>query len=67
MKVWLRQKRNSLGEFSQNWNDTAAKTENDIVFKKTCRIRSNLGLRQKMMYSWNKFVEIDLICGQDKK
>ena len=51
MKVWLRQKRNSFGEFSQNWNDIAAKTENDIVFKKTCRFRSNLRLIQKMMFS----------------
>ena len=51
MKVWLRQKRNSLGEFSQNWNDTAAKTENDIVFEKNFRIRSNLRLSQKKMFS----------------
>ena len=33
MKVWLRQKRNSLGEFSQNWNEFGAKTESDIVFE----------------------------------
>ena len=33
MKVWLRQKRNSLGEFSQNWNDIAAKAENDVLLE----------------------------------
>ena len=33
MKVWLRQKRNSLGEVSQNWNEFVAKTENDFVFE----------------------------------
>ena len=33
MKVWLRQKRKSIGEFSLNWNEFAAKTEKDIVFE----------------------------------
>ena len=33
------------------WNESAAKTESDIVFKKTCRIRNHLRLRQKMMFS----------------
>ena len=50
-KVWLRQKRSSLGKFSQNWNEVAATTEIDIVFEQTCRIRSNLRLRQKMIFA----------------
>ena len=29
MKVWLRRKRNSLREISSNWNELAAKTENE--------------------------------------
>ena len=37
----------------------AAKKENDIDFKQTCRIRNNLQLRQKMMFSQKKFVEFD--------
>ena len=51
MNVWLRQKRNSVGDFSKNWVEFAAKTENDFVFKKTCKIRNNLRLRQEMMFS----------------
>ena len=41
------------------WNESAAKTESDIVFKKTCRIRNHLRLRQKMMFFQNKLVELD--------
>ena len=33
MKVWLRQKLNSVGEFSSNWVELAAKTENDFVLE----------------------------------
>ena len=31
--MWLRQKQNSVGEFSQNWIEPAAKTENEIVLE----------------------------------
>ena len=41
----------NLSETFFYWNESAAKTENDIVFKKTCRIRNNLRLRQKKMFS----------------
>ena len=34
MKVWLRQKRNSVGELSSKWIELASKTENEIVLEK---------------------------------
>ena len=51
MKVWLRRKRNPLGEFSSTWNEFAVKTENDKVLEKICRIWLNSRLRQKMKFS----------------
>ena len=58
MNLRLRQNE-ILSEIFLNWNESAAKTENDIVFKKTCIIRNNLQLRHKMMFFQIKFVEFD--------
>ena len=33
MKVWLRQKRKSLGDFFYNWEEFAAKTGKDNVLE----------------------------------
>ena len=50
-----------------NWNEIAAMAENEILWEKFLKIGMNLRLRQKMIMSLNKFVEIVWNCGSDRK
>ena len=52
-----------LLEFFLNWNESVAKTKNEILLEIFLKSGINLQLRQKMILSSNKLVELEVVCG----
>ena len=52
-----------LSDFFLNWNEIAAKTENEIPLENFLKLGMNLRSRQKMIRFWTKFAEVALFCG----
>ena len=48
-----------LLDFFKNWNEIAAKTENETLFENLIEIGMNLRLRQKKILPRNRFVEFN--------